>query len=70
MSLTARSFDASRSRLTYGRRQAFNGDVQRRTKRSTFRIDRELNHSRFDHDASEDPSTYRQSPHSPHYLGS
>jgi hypothetical protein len=69
MNLSPKPSDGSRSRLNYGRRQALNGEDERRIERTTFRIGRELNHSRFDHEADEDPSTYRQSPDSPHYLG-
>jgi hypothetical protein len=69
MNLTPKPNESSRSRLTYGRRQSFNADDERRTERTAFRVGRGLNHSRFDQDTSEDPSTYRQSPDSPHYLG-
>jgi hypothetical protein len=69
MNLTPKPQDPNRSRLTYGRRQTFNAGDERRTERTAFRIGRELNHSRFGSDAVEDPSTYRQAPDSPHYLG-
>jgi hypothetical protein len=61
--------ESSRTRLTYGRRQSFSDDGQRRSERTTFRIGRELSHSRFDSELTKDPSTYRQSPATPHYHG-